>query len=392
LLSSFKKQQERCVEFLRLTEEYADRYLRDISAEIQQQSSFLEMLEKRLDMARTLHGQAMDLRKSYESGTIDAMKEVRKRALLQPLPEDFDLFREVDFVLDAIRRCYMELDKFWTEEIRRASKALETRCVDPDDAKRWRDCKASLEQTTKSWKTIRQGSSTWSIPQLSGSSGPDLGAIASALSPALATFEKTLQRVRASASIAFSPKNFALTLRVGCRPTQYKDPCLAFFRDCIKFAETIAASSATFMAQPMFSRVRASDDLQERVVALGTEATGVSTESATQFPGSLSFKCLALQQGTTHDLNTLLENVSSWIVFAGGLPNVPPGGIRLGLLHDLADAWEKGRASVRKILADLTDDPAERLRCQALSLTSQRPRSLITRLFSVARSSVKYRP
>ncbi|KAI0299182.1 hypothetical protein BC826DRAFT_62682 [Russula brevipes] len=78
LRSSFKKQQERCVEFLRLTEEYADRYLRDISAEIEQQSSFLDMLEKRLDMAKTLYGQAMDLRKSYESGTVDTMKDVRK--------------------------------------------------------------------------------------------------------------------------------------------------------------------------------------------------------------------------------------------------------------------------------------------------------------------------
>jgi hypothetical protein len=55
-------------------------------------------------------------------------------------------------VLNAIRRCYTELDKFWTEEIRRAAKALETRRVDPEDAKRWRDFKASLEHTTKSWK------------------------------------------------------------------------------------------------------------------------------------------------------------------------------------------------------------------------------------------------
>jgi hypothetical protein len=78
LRSSFKKQQERCVEFLRLTEEYADQYLLDISAEIQQQSSFLDMLEKRLDMAKTLHGQAMDLRKSHESGTLDAMMGVHK--------------------------------------------------------------------------------------------------------------------------------------------------------------------------------------------------------------------------------------------------------------------------------------------------------------------------
>jgi hypothetical protein len=98
---------------------------------------------------------------------------------------------------------------------------------------------------------------------------------------------------------------------------------------------------------------------------------------------------LSLQRG--HELNSLLENVSSWIVFTDGLPNVSLGGIRLGLLHDLADAWEKGRTSIRKMLADLTDDPDERLRCQALSRTLPRPRSLITHLFSVVRSSVKCR-
>jgi predicted RNase H-like nuclease (RuvC/YqgF family) len=92
LRSSFKKQQERCVEFLRLTEEYADRYLRDISAEIEQQRSFLDMLEKRLDMAKTLHGQAMDLRKAYESGTVDAMKVVRKAG-----KRIFELFPQAEY-------------------------------------------------------------------------------------------------------------------------------------------------------------------------------------------------------------------------------------------------------------------------------------------------------
>ena len=73
---TFKKQQERCIEFLQLTEEYADKYLLGISAEIQQQSSFLDLLEERLDMATTLRQQAVDLRKSYESGTVAPMKHV----------------------------------------------------------------------------------------------------------------------------------------------------------------------------------------------------------------------------------------------------------------------------------------------------------------------------
>ena len=78
LRAAFRKQQQRYFEFLRLTEEYADQYLLDISTEIELQSSFLEKLEKRLDMAKTLYNQADDLRKSYESGTMNVMKNVRE--------------------------------------------------------------------------------------------------------------------------------------------------------------------------------------------------------------------------------------------------------------------------------------------------------------------------
>jgi hypothetical protein len=78
LRTAFEIQQKRYFEFLRLTEEYADQYLRDISAEIEQQSSFLDMLANRVDMANTLYSQAVNLRKSYESGTVDAMKSVRE--------------------------------------------------------------------------------------------------------------------------------------------------------------------------------------------------------------------------------------------------------------------------------------------------------------------------
>ena len=78
LRMTFKSEQERCIHFLRLTEEYADRYLLDISAEIQQQSSFLDILERRLDRAKTLYRQAIDLRKSYEAETVNVMKNARK--------------------------------------------------------------------------------------------------------------------------------------------------------------------------------------------------------------------------------------------------------------------------------------------------------------------------
>ena len=89
LRATFRRQQGRCIEFLRLTDEYAHRYLLDISAEIQRQSSFLDMLEKRLDMAKTLYERAVDLRKSY-LGTASAMKNARDTG-----EDAFSFLREV---------------------------------------------------------------------------------------------------------------------------------------------------------------------------------------------------------------------------------------------------------------------------------------------------------
>ncbi|KAH9961539.1 hypothetical protein BC827DRAFT_1267541 [Russula dissimulans] len=361
LRATFKKQQERCIEFLRLSEEYANRYLLDISAEIQQQSSFLEMLEKRLDMAKTLHGQAVHLRKSYESRTVDAMKNVCETALSQPLPEDFDLFREVHFVLGEIKRCYTELDKFWTEEISRAIKALKTRRVDPDDVEQWRGFKTSLEQTVESWK------------------GVDLGTIASLLSPSLGKLEETLQRVRESASVTFSLMSLGPVLQAKLGLTQNSELCLSFLRRCVDFGEIVAGLSGASITYPAFSRLRASNDLQERVMNLMAEpeVVDLSAENDGRSQGARKFssvykQSLSLQRKATLGLNTLLESVSSWMVFGDGLPNAPPGGFSLGLLRNLADAWDKGRASMRMVLAELTNDPAERLRYRTLSLNPRR--------------------
>jgi len=50
-------------------------------------------------------------------------------------------------VLAQIRRYYEELDKFWTDEIRRAVKALEMRRIDLKDFERWKNFHASIKQT-----------------------------------------------------------------------------------------------------------------------------------------------------------------------------------------------------------------------------------------------------
>jgi hypothetical protein len=79
LCATFKKYQVRFIELLRLSEEFAGLYLLDISAEIQRQSSFLAVLKKRSDTAKTLRRRIVDLRRTYKSGTIVLMRYVRTK-------------------------------------------------------------------------------------------------------------------------------------------------------------------------------------------------------------------------------------------------------------------------------------------------------------------------
>ena len=76
LRATSKKQQEQFMDFLQLSEEYANEYLLDIDAYIQQQSSFLAKLEGRLEAARTLRGEAAELQMLYESGTVATVKNL----------------------------------------------------------------------------------------------------------------------------------------------------------------------------------------------------------------------------------------------------------------------------------------------------------------------------
>jgi hypothetical protein len=77
LRTTSKKQQEHCMEFLTLSDGYANKYLLDISDEIQRQSSFLDKLEERLEAAKKLRKEAVDLQMFYESETVATMKKFR---------------------------------------------------------------------------------------------------------------------------------------------------------------------------------------------------------------------------------------------------------------------------------------------------------------------------
>jgi len=77
LRTTSKKQQEHFMDVLQLSEEYANEYLLDIDAYIQQQSEFLAKLEMRLEAAKKLRGEAAELQMLYESGTVATMKNFR---------------------------------------------------------------------------------------------------------------------------------------------------------------------------------------------------------------------------------------------------------------------------------------------------------------------------
>ena len=77
LRSTLKKQLERFIEFLKLSEEYANKYLHDISTEIQRQSTTLDNLEERLEAAHKLHRESVELQTFYESRTVATMKDLR---------------------------------------------------------------------------------------------------------------------------------------------------------------------------------------------------------------------------------------------------------------------------------------------------------------------------
>ncbi len=86
LSATSNKQQEQFMDFLQLSEEYANEYLLDIDAYIQQQSSFLAKLERRWEAAKKLRGEAAELQMLYESGTVATMKNLRATGKV-PSPE-----------------------------------------------------------------------------------------------------------------------------------------------------------------------------------------------------------------------------------------------------------------------------------------------------------------
>jgi len=71
--------------------------------------------------------------------------------LSEPLPQDIDLFREMDIVLNKIRRCYIEMNKFWVDEVQHVTKALMNRRIDSEDIYWWKNFRESLKDVIAHW-------------------------------------------------------------------------------------------------------------------------------------------------------------------------------------------------------------------------------------------------
>ncbi|KAI0292996.1 hypothetical protein B0F90DRAFT_191936 [Multifurca ochricompacta] len=324
----------RLIKFLELTENYANEYLLIISTEIQRRSSFLEMLKMSFNMAEGLRAQLVDLRKQYETGIVAPVKDARRKdkiALSQPLPEDFDLFTEVDLMLSGITQCYIEMDNFWIKEIRRASKALKTRRSDQIDAENWQSFQAALQRTVESWKvftffSFQPGAHSKLIRYFKGNTyarsadatppcssshslsaqlfdspvhlrhyinslkGAEFGTVISFLSSAMRRLQETLKRVRASASVGSSHPAILHVLKAEIKLASNREACFEFFRLCIRYGKIIDASHASLKTHPALSHPKSFRDLQERAIQLQSETTRARVSNVEHLAGSSSCK------------------------------------------------------------------------------------------------------
>lgn len=361
LRARLNTQREHCIELLQLSEGNADRYLLDIDTEIQQQSEFLDKLEGRLEAAKKLRGEAAELQRLYESGTAATMRNLRATALSRPLPQDRTLFRELDdLVLTEIGRCYVELDKFWTEEISRTVETLNTRRIHPSDFERWTNTRTNLKQTIEFWKNELPSSNGQSLhhDRACSSEEADIWVIASSLSSTMGSLTLALERLLSSYSLKCLPSCQSFIQRVYVAFAANSDLCLSFLQRCVDYGEKVIGCRLPSVPLCTPFRVMASDDRWERTVRLQSEMTGISAENAASAQGSRKFKAaykkaLRLEEKANSGLNTLLEKLSSCVMVIDA-DDTPPDVVTL---EQLEERWEKAKDSVRAALAILKNEP-----------------------------------
>ena len=219
----------------------------------------------------------------------------------------------------------------------------------------------------------------------------------------MGSLKATLERLRSSASFGDSNAGLSLILQVNLAIVKNNSQYLDFLRYCAYYREIVTASCLPSTS----SRVETSYDLRERAMRLQSEETAVSAESASNAQGLSSFEfniltalsdprgqflfikpeitykqALSLKQRSIFGLNTLLENLSSWVEVTDDLPDdALPGEVALEQLCEPSYAWSKAGDSVREalVLMTLTRGPAQRLSYLSAPLASKYRQSAIRR-------------
>jgi hypothetical protein len=204
------------------------------------------------------------------------------------------------------------MDKFWVDEVRRVSRALSRRRLDPEDIDRWRRFRESLEQNITEWEVcsshchlsiitkvyrldLRMVSATRSlyvpIPNLLCAfsafdfcvfvdpvqvHGPS--PIVSSLSCAFSVAKRALRSVRLSPSAALEfvkPVHHSLMLKAESKLEENCGSCLEFLRECVRYGEKVVMICISFTSYSSFWRTRASQDLGDQAARLRDERVEV---------------------------------------------------------------------------------------------------------------------
>ncbi|KAI0041391.1 hypothetical protein FA95DRAFT_1565406 [Auriscalpium vulgare] len=304
LRNIFAQHQLRYTEFVKLSKEYTDQFLHDLSNEIRSQSAWLELLERRLGLAKTLRSAAVDLGASFEKGVCGELKGVRAVVRRCPLDEEAALFDELDELIGVIKACYVELDKFWTDEVRHIMQALKERRVDKGEGQYWRGVGNMLDAAVNDHETSSDALQSLPLPlphfnSIRSDTDPerqlDAPEIAATLIPAISSIQASLasaRNFRRDFSV-LKAKHLRRLERACLNVEQNKQRCLRFFGDCVTYAGKAAESAGAAFSRPDPERVAAMLGLRGRAATLmkeGPIASGCAAGALIRVPDSAGKK------------------------------------------------------------------------------------------------------
>ncbi|KAI0050097.1 hypothetical protein FA95DRAFT_684484 [Auriscalpium vulgare] len=271
LRATLRKHEDRYREFVQLSKEYADRYLQDLSDEIRSQSAWLDLLERRLDLAKTRRRDTLDLKTSFDKDVWDELKVVHSAVRHCPLVEEAAVFKELKELVGKIQECYVELDKFWSGEVRHVTQMLKDSRMETVDRDRWRDIGEGIKRALVENETTSQPHTQSEVP-VRANAGPyqqfDVGKIASVILPVISAAKRTISSARTFAREMFSvltAKHLRHVAAAYVNIERHKDRCVRFLKTNIAYAQTVVN---TMVPRPSYVRIAAAIDLRAKAAAL----------------------------------------------------------------------------------------------------------------------------